>query len=57
MFSLKWYRNAVNETFTLVDTDLKPFPLKPGNTWFEVVGTTSEMQSNLGETRFIFKIP
>lgn len=58
MFRLQWYRNALDQLFILVGPDGKPFPLKPGNTWFEVVGTTSQLTSgNGGSWRFTFQIP
>jgi len=33
----KWQRNSVQEFFTFVDESGKIIPLKPGNTWFEIV--------------------
>lgn len=58
MFELKWYRNALDQLFILVGPDGKTFPLKPGNTWFEVIGTTSTLTSGDGESwRFTFFIP
>lgn len=56
-FELRWYRNAKDQLLTLVDQDGKTFPLKPGQTWFEVVGTSTKTE-NTGEAwRFTFKIP
>ena len=57
LFLLKWYRNALDRTFILAGPDGKTFPLKPGNTWFEVVGTSSQVQVNPADYRFVFKIP
>lgn len=58
MFELTWYRNAIDQIITLVGPDGEPFPLKPGNTWFEVVGTSSEMTRQGDSTwRFKFSIP
>ena len=57
LFILKWYRNALDRTLTLAGPDGKTFPLKPGNTWFEVVGTSSAVQVNPADYRFVFKIP
>jgi len=56
VFELDWYRNALDQTFILVGADGKPFPLKPGRTWFEVVGSSTQLQTN-PEWRFTFKIP
>jgi hypothetical protein len=56
-FELRWYRNAKDQLFTLVDKEGQTFPLKPGNTWFEVVSTSTKMK-NMGEVwRFTFMIP
>lgn len=58
MFELTWYRNAIDQLITLVGPDGKPFPLKPGNTWFEVIGSSSEMSAQGDSTwRFKFSIP
>ena len=57
LFILKWYRNALDQTFILVGADGKPFPLKPGNTWFEIVGSSTQVQANPTNYRFTFHIP
>ena len=57
LFTLKWYRNGIDKTMILVDQAGKTFPMKPGNTWFEVVGSSSVIQANPTDYRFIFKIP
>ena len=57
MFELTWYRNAIDQLFTLVGPDGEIFPLKPGNTWFEVVGSSSEMTQEESSWFFKFSIP
>lgn len=58
MFELTWQRKAIDQIITLVGPDGEPFPLKPGNTWFEVVGSSSEMSQQGDSTwRFKFSIP
>lgn len=57
MFELTWYRNAIDQLFTLVGPDGEIFPLKPGNTWFEVVGSSSEMTQEKISLFFKFSIP
>jgi hypothetical protein len=57
MFELQWQRNVLNQIFTLVGEDGKTFPLKLGNTWFEVVGTSSQVENTGDEWRFTFSIP
>ena len=57
MFKLTWYRNALDQLFILTGQDGKPFPLKPGNTWFEVVGSKSKVSNDGENWRFVFQIP
>lgn len=57
VFELTWYRNALDDLFILVDQDGKPFPLKPGNTWFEIVGTSTKATNEGSNWRFVFQIP
>jgi hypothetical protein len=58
MFELTWQRKAIDQIITLVGPDGEPFPLKPGNTWFEVVGSSTEMTQQGDSTwRFRFSIP
>ncbi len=49
IFSVKWQRSGENGMLTLVDDQGMPFPLKPGNTWYQVVGSRSEL-TQPGET-------
>jgi hypothetical protein len=56
-FELQWYRNALDQLFILVGKDGKSFPLKPGNTWFEVVGTSTGLENQNPDWRFTFQIP
>ncbi len=37
MYRGRWVRNARSEMLTFTDPQGQPLPLKPGNTWFEVV--------------------
>lgn len=57
MFPLRWYRNSLTQLFILVDAQGKPFPLKPGNTWFEVVGTGTQHTQDGSDWHFTFQIP
>ncbi|MGV8026824.1 MAG: DUF3048 domain-containing protein [Anaerolineaceae bacterium] len=56
-FPVFWKREAITSMLTLVDADGNAFPLKPGNTWFEVVGTSSERLQNGDSWRFTHAIP
>jgi hypothetical protein len=36
-YDVTWQREGRYDMFTFVDEDGQPFPLKPGNTWFQVI--------------------
>jgi hypothetical protein len=58
VYPIVWSRNAEDQMITLYFTNGDLYPLKPGNTWFEVIGATS--QFNVGEDgtwNFNFHIP
>lgn len=57
MYHLTWYRNGLDQRLTLVDDQGQPFALKPGITWFEVIGATSQMSGEAPTWRFTFSIP
>jgi len=40
LFPVYWKRESSGATLTLVDGDGNAFPFKPGNTWFEVMGSS-----------------
>ena len=58
MYELLWNRPTTNSVLTLSYADGTPFPYKPGNTWFQVVGvSTKATQENNGAWRFNFLLP
>ena len=52
------YRRAGKDTpLTLLGSDGQPFPFKPGQTWFEVIGASSKVEQQAdGAWRFTFGI-
>ena len=58
-YQLTWQRESSAALFNLVTQDNKVFPLKPGNTFIEVVGSSSKLDtsSSQPEWRFTFQIP
>ena len=42
MYEVQWNRPTINSVLFLTYPDGSPFPFKPGNTWFQVVGETSK---------------
>lgn len=57
MYEVRWQRFEEDSMVSLAYEDGTLFPLKPGNTWFEVIGTTSEQIQVDQGWRFIFHIP
>lgn len=53
-----WHRDARDLLLTLEYEDGRPYALKPGTTWFEILGETStQEQLPDGAWRFVFGIP
>ncbi len=58
VYPIVWQREATDSLVTLIAPNGKPYPLKPGNVWFQVLGQSSEVsQMETGEWRFNFAIP
>jgi hypothetical protein len=57
LFRALWGREARDSVLTLTRTDGSPFPLKPGKTFFQVVGETSQVWQFAERWRFEFHIP
>jgi hypothetical protein len=58
IYEVSWNRPEKTSVLSLTDPDGNPFPFKPGNTWFEVIGKSSKMESPAaGVWRFTFSIP
>jgi len=58
MYEVKWSRQTINSVLSLTYEDGTPFPFKPGNTWFQVVGvSTLAQQQSDGAWRFNFLQP
>ncbi len=55
-YQITWQRNT-NDIVTLTNLDGTPFPFKPGTTWFEVVGASSQVQQTGQGWRFIHAMP
>jgi len=59
LYSAFWQRSDQDDLISLVDERLEPFPLKPGNTWFEVFNDSSQISHKDDEKawRFTFVRP
>jgi len=58
MFQVQWNRPTTNSVLSLSYSDGSPFPFKPGSTWFQVVGvSTQTTQSDNAAWRFNFLLP
>jgi hypothetical protein len=42
MYQVQWNRPNTSSVLYLTNTDGSPFPFKPGSTWFQVVGASTE---------------
>jgi hypothetical protein len=57
-YEAEWHRPENDSVLYLTLPDGSAYPFKPGNTWFEVIGETSEMTNSDGNAyRFNFSIP
>lgn len=56
-YLVNWGRLANSDIIFLSYDDGTRFPLKPGNTWFAVMGSTSQVQSESPAWQFRFLIP
>ncbi len=57
VFELTWYRNGLDQTLIFANKDGQYFPFKPGNTWFQVVGTSSTVEQAGDAWRFKWSLP
>jgi hypothetical protein len=57
MFPVRWFRPLEGGVLQIQYLDGMPFPLKPGNTWFEVISQESDYYSEGVDWRFIFNLP
>ena len=58
MYELEWNRPTTNSVLFLTYTDGTPFPFKPGTTWFQVVGDSTQAKDETnGAWRFDFLMP
>jgi hypothetical protein len=58
-YEVSWVRKSEGDIISLAYKDGSDtrFPLKPGNTWFEIVGKLTNPQLSDSDWRFDFKIP
>jgi hypothetical protein len=56
MYPLTWKREKSTDLITLFGADGNPFAMKPGQTWFEVIGASSQVKQDGTDWRFIFQI-
>jgi hypothetical protein len=56
-YEVVWNRPTINSVLYLTTPDGQPFTMKPGNTWFQVIGVTSvleEKAEDIWRFKFIF---
>jgi len=57
MYEVVWNRPATNGVLYLTDEEREPFPFKHGNTWFQVIGDSSEPIQDDSSWRFVHLFP
>ncbi|HNO95338.1 MAG TPA: DUF3048 C-terminal domain-containing protein, partial [Anaerolineales bacterium] len=53
----RWNRTAIDQPLLLTNLDGTPIYLKPGQTFYQVMGVTSKQTQNEDEWRFEFATP
>lgn len=53
MYTVTWQRAKKDSVLTLLNPDGSLFPFKPGQTWFEVIGASSTVDSKDGAWHFV----
>jgi hypothetical protein len=56
IYPVTWKREKKTDLITLFGADGKPFPYKPGQTWFEVIGASSNFKNQGNVWKFDFKM-
>jgi hypothetical protein len=57
LYNVRWERKDDNSPLTLVDLHGNPFPFKPGQTWFEVMGLHTDITRDGESWRFQHRMP
>ncbi len=57
VYTIQWRRQGENMPLSLTFLDGTPYPLKPGTTWFQVLGTSSNLTEVETLWRFTFSVP
>jgi len=56
-YAVSWARPTAEDLIYLTYPDGSRFPLKPGTTWFQILGTSSLMSINESDWRFEYRTP
>ncbi len=56
IYKAQWSRPKQDAPLTLLDEQGNPFPFKPGQSWFEVIGASSKVEKSDNGYRFTFAI-
>jgi hypothetical protein len=57
LYKIGWQRSQADQIVNLIGTDGKNFALKPGATFFEVVGSNSLVSANGSNLRITHMMP
>lgn len=57
-YEVRWSRPSTGSVIFLTTPSGEPFPFKPGNTWFQVLGQATRLEKEVGGSwRFMFGMP
>jgi hypothetical protein len=57
IYKLTWHRPTADSVVSLTFDDGRPYAMKPGTTWYEVMGSSSKITQSDQSWRFTFSIP
>jgi hypothetical protein len=58
VYEVVWNRPSINSVLYLTTLDGQPFTMKPGNTWFQLIGVSSSLEEKAADIwRFKFIFP
>lgn len=57
MYQVQWTRATHSDVISLINADGTPFPFKPGQTWFEVLGNSSTLEKSESSWRWVWMWP
>ncbi len=57
VYEVSWARATESDLIAVTHPDGSRFPLRPGNSWYQVIGTSSTISNEAGDWRFVHVTP